>query len=61
MAEKEVPLCIYCNSNRVIPIFYGYPTSKDYQEYEKENLIFGQSITLGPKYNWYCKKCGKSF
>ncbi|HII94339.1 MAG TPA: hypothetical protein HA367_01145 [Candidatus Methanofastidiosum sp.] len=61
MSEKENPVCIYCNSKKVIPIFYGYPTSKDYQEYEKGNLKFGETLVFGPKPNWHCKKCGRSF
>ena len=61
MNEKVNPKCSYCNSKDVIPIFYGYPTSKDYQEYERGNLKFGESIILGPKPSWHCKKCGKSF
>ncbi|KYC51470.1 MAG: hypothetical protein APG12_00134 [Candidatus Methanofastidiosum methylothiophilum] len=61
MDQKESPLCSYCNSKKVIPIFYGYPTSRDYQEYERGNLKFGESIILGPKPDWHCKKCDKSF
>ena len=61
MMEKENPVCNYCSSKKVIPIFYRYPTSKDYQEYEKGNLKFGENIFLGPRPKWHCKKCGKSF
>lgn len=61
MIEKENPKCYSCESKSVIPIFYGYPTTRDYAEYERGNLRFGETIIFGQKPKWYCKKCENKF
>ncbi|KYC46492.1 MAG: hypothetical protein AMQ74_01810 [Candidatus Methanofastidiosum methylothiophilum] len=62
MDKKEHPKCINCNSNsHVIPIVYGYPTSKDFQDYERGDLKLGGIITSGQQFKWFCKKCDRNF
>ncbi len=61
MDNKERPKCSYCNSDKVIPIVYGYPTSKDFQEYERGEIKLGGCISSGLKPNWHCNNCDRSF
>ncbi len=58
--KKEIQKCGKCGSEKVVPIFYGYPTSKEYNEYEKGEIELG-GLTSGLRPKWHCKKCKNRF
>ncbi len=56
--EKEDIICPNCNSNKVVPIFYGVPgtgPSEKEKAKEPEHLDF---IYSPDNPQWHCNNCG---
>ncbi|MCK9591522.1 MAG: hypothetical protein M0Q91_05890 [Methanoregula sp.] len=50
--------CPKCKSkNDVIPIQYGYPSVRMFEERESGKIELGGCIVAPENPNWYCKKC----
>ena len=52
---KKEKKCPKCNSRNIVPITYGYPSSKGIKESEEGNIILGGCCVEDK--NDYCKDC----
>jgi 4-hydroxy-3-methylbut-2-en-1-yl diphosphate synthase IspG/GcpE len=50
----KCPMC--GKEDQVIPIQYGEPTAKAYEEEREGQLILGGCIVTGVSPDWYCKR-----
>ena len=61
--DPEAPnLCPNCDSDKVIPIVYGFPTEETFERERNGELITGGCTIydgLSPK--WHCKRCGQEW
>ena len=54
--------CPICNrTDEIIPIAYGYPTSKSLKQAEKGKIMLGGCIISPCNPHWYCKRDNVSF
>ncbi|HNZ87424.1 MAG TPA: hypothetical protein PKK55_02750 [Methanofastidiosum sp.] len=58
--KKDTLKCEKCGSKKVVPIFYGYPTTKEFNEYERGEIELG-GLTSDLTRKWHCKKCKNRF
>ncbi|MCX7845323.1 MAG: hypothetical protein N2312_01785 [Dictyoglomaceae bacterium] len=55
--KRKTPICPQCGSKNVIPIVYGYPSYKLWEEEEKGNLKLGGCEIDSNNPEWHCKDC----
>ena len=52
-------ICPNCDSDKVVPIVYGYPTEESYELEEQGKIaLAGCCVVDGLSTKWYCKLCG---
>ncbi len=57
--QKNFPKCPRCDSDKVVPIKYGYPGIELMEKQRKEKIKLGGCV-ISPD-NWYCKNCELDF
>jgi len=53
--------CPKCNSNKVIPILYGYPPVDLWEKEKRGEVKLGGCIVTSDNPKWYCKDCGNEW
>ncbi len=51
--HRKARVCPYCQSTKVVPILYGYPSP--YSSADAEGVVLGGCLVLPEK--WHCSNC----
>ena len=57
ITTRPTPHCPGCNSQRVVPIVFGYPTPDAMEAVEEGKIMLGGCIVEEGNPNWHCKDC----
>lgn len=55
--DKKSPVCPRCKSKNVIPIFYGYPSTRMMKRAEQGEILLGGCNVLKDSPELFCKDC----
>jgi ribosomal protein S27E len=57
MAKKAMQ-CPNCGSTEIVPIVYGYPTKKTWQDQSEGKVVLGGCCVSSANPDVHCKACG---
>lgn len=60
-SKRRKKACPKCGSADVVPILYGYPTSKLFEDAEKGKVALGGCCVSGDDPQMLCRACGEEF
>lgn len=57
LQETAAPPCPSCNSERVVPIVFGYPGPAMLDQMEAGKIMLGGCLVDEDNPEWHCKDC----
>ena len=61
MGRDQKQKCPSCNSNNVVTIVYGMPSSELEEQAQRGEIILGGCVVTENDPELYCKDCGREF